>query len=344
MAEDFNLLDILKIISPGTTIRTAIEDLVRARLGALIVFYTEKLNGLFEGGFRINTKLTPQRLVELCKMDGAIIITPDRKKILYANTLLVPDKNFLSNETGTRHKAAERTAKQAETITIAVSERKNKVTIYYKDIKYVLRSTEELLRRATETLQILEKQREIYDNLLANLNILEITNLVTIRDVCIILQKIETIVKISENIHRYILELGREGGIIKMRFRELTLNIEETEKQIVKDYVKMKFEKTKQILYDLSFDSLLEIQSISNLLFLSPPEERISPRGYRFLKNTSLTEDKIKEIGANFFSLEEILNSDRKKIVRVLGTEEQASLLFIEIEKIKDQIIAGKKF
>lgn len=342
--DNLELLEILKMLSPGTMIRTAVDDLVRAHLGALIVFHSEKLEPLLEGGFRLNTKLTHQKLVELSKMDGAIIITADRKKILYANTMLVPDKNIPTNETGTRHKAGERTAKQAETVAVAVSERKNKVSIYYKDMKYILRSSSELLNRATEMLQILEKQREIYDSLLSNMNILEITNLVTVRDVCSLIQRIETIKKIASTIERYILELGKEGIIIKMRFKELLLNIEDTENLLIEDYVKIKSHKVKQILSDLSFDSLLDTPLIANLLFSRTLEEKITPKGRRFLKNTSLNLEHTDDLISRFGNLANILNSSEEKLIEVLKTHDDFKRFSKETEKLKEQILAGKKF
>ncbi|VVB79940.1 DNA integrity scanning protein DisA [uncultured archaeon] len=128
----------LKIFAPGTAIRTALDDLLRANMGALIVVDKEGLLKIVDGGFRVNCKFSAQRLVELAKMDGALILSEDLKKILYANTLLVPSAKIKTRETGTRHKAGERTSKQFKTIVIAISERKRKITLYYGDERYVL--------------------------------------------------------------------------------------------------------------------------------------------------------------------------------------------------------------
>ena len=128
-------LEILKMISPGTSIRSAVDDLLNARMGALIVFENELTQSITERGFRINSKFSQQKLVELAKMDGAIILSRDGKKILYANTLLFPSVEITTKETGTRHKAAERTAKQTKALVISVSERKNKVTVYWGNMR-----------------------------------------------------------------------------------------------------------------------------------------------------------------------------------------------------------------
>ena len=134
------ITDILKIIAPGTLLRTGIEGVQKAKTGGLIVAYNDIVENIFEGGFKINARFTPQRLIELGKMDGAIILSRDLKKILYANVLLTPNNSIPSNETGTRHKAAERTAKQANTMVIAVSQRRDEITLFYKNIKYVLKT------------------------------------------------------------------------------------------------------------------------------------------------------------------------------------------------------------
>ena len=175
--------------------RTVINDLIGANLGALIVFDSSELEKLIEGGFRVNCRFTPQRLFELCKMDGAIVVSSDSRRILHANVLLTPDSTIPSNETGTRHKAAERTAKQANTFVIAISERRRKTTLFIGGIRHILRSSEEVFREIGNTLQILEKQREIFDDLLSKINILEVSNLVSVSDICKVIQRAEIILR-----------------------------------------------------------------------------------------------------------------------------------------------------
>ncbi|MBU4339292.1 diadenylate cyclase, partial [Patescibacteria group bacterium] len=151
-----DFVDVLKIFSPGTAIRSALDSILRAEIGALIVVDIENLSKIMERGFRVNSKFSPQKIVELSKMDGAIILSKDLKQILSANTLIFPDVKILTKETGARHTVAERTAKQMNTIVIAISKRKKKITIYFGELKYELEKSSEVLRRAAETLQILE--------------------------------------------------------------------------------------------------------------------------------------------------------------------------------------------
>ena len=310
------LTDVLKLVSPGSVLRIAIDDILRAGMGALIVIDSPEMKNIVEGGFRVNTKLTPQKIVELAKMDGAIILSSDLTKIIYANVLLVPDTRIPSNETGTRHKAGERAAQQANTLIIAISERRKKISVYHGILRYILQNTEELLSRANETLQILEKQREIFDELLSNLNVLEISGLVVVSDVCSILQRIGMITKVSAMMERYLIELGKEGVVIKMRLRELLRNIDREKELILKDY-DVKGEKV-DVLADLSFDELLDIGNIANTLFSFSPEEKTQPKGYRILSKINIPVDIVENIVNETANLDNLLNINEDKLKEIL--------------------------
>jgi len=341
--KELDLVDILKLIAPGSSIRIALEDMLKAKLGALIVIEKSGFYDAVEGGFRVNCRFSPQRLVELAKMDGAIILSKDMKKIIYANTLLVPDVVIQTKETGTRHKAAERIAKQFGTIVIAVSERKNKVTIYYKDLRYELEESSEILRRAAETLQILEKQKEIFNELLSNLNILEINNLVTTSDICSVLQRMEMIDRISAMVKRYLVELGKEGLIVSMRLKELTKNLNKEESLILKDYFGAKASRADTTLKNMSFDFLLENQNISRMLFDELHDRNISPRGYRIFGKTDLMEKDIKLLISTFKTLDKILNADIESMLKIFKKQESVDFFNKELKTLKEKIMVGKK-
>ena len=290
-------LDFLKLVSPGTSLRTVIDDIIRSDLGAMIIFDSTGLTqNIMEGGFRINSRFTSQKLFELCKMDGAIILSQDQKRILYANILINPDTNIRSIETGTRHKAAERTARQAHTFVIAISERRKKTTLYHGSSRYYLKSTEELIRNITSNLQILEKQKEILNENISNLNILEMSELVSVSDVCKVIQRAEMILKISESIKRNFTELGKEGNIMHMRYREILRGVEKSESEILRDYANIPLKRAKTLLANLTFDGLLDTESIARLILEKPLEESISPKGYRFLSHLTLSAKEISQI------------------------------------------------
>lgn len=330
------LIDALKLVSPGTVLRTAIDDILRAEMGALIVMNSPDLKNIIEGGFKVNTKFTYQRIVELAKMDGAIILSSDLSKILLANVLLFPDIGIPTNETGTRHKAAERTARQADTLAIAISERRKKITIYHGKLRYILKHTEELLSRATETLQILEKQRELLDELLSNLNVLEISGLVVVSDVCSVLQRVEILMRTAKTVERYLIELGREGIIIKMRLRELLKNVDKEKKFILRDY-----SAKESALDEFNFDDLLDAENIAQLLFAKSGEEKVYAKGYRILNKMSLEKDEINLLIKKMEDLSSILGADESQLKKVLG--ERKDNFDKEVSSLKEQIMMAKK-
>lgn len=338
--EDF--LEVLKLFSPGTLMRSALDDLLRARMGALIAVDKADLLKIVDGGFKINSRFSPQRLVELAKMDGAIVLSSDLKKILYANTLLIPGGSYKTTETGTRHKAAERTAKQFNTLVVAVSERKNKITVYFGEEKHVLRSGSEILRRATETLQILEKQKDIFDDILSHLNILEITDLTTTSDVCNVLQRIEVIRRVTDIVKKYLVELGKEGIIVSMRLKELTKNVNFEREMIVKDYFGNNFERIEELLNNMNFDFLLETPNISRILFEDIHEISVFPKGIRILSKAGIPEKERDLLVSNFNTLEKVFDADKEPLSQTLGRK-SVDILKKDLDSLKEKILEGKK-
>lgn len=342
MATDKKMIDYLKKVSPGNPIRTVIDDLVRAGLGALIIFETPELylKKIFEGGFKINCEFTPQKLFELCKLDGGVIISHDLDKILFANVLITPDNTISTNETGTRHKAAERCAKQADTFVIAVSERRKKTTLYLDNSSYYLKTSDELMRNITANLQVLEDQRSSFNELLGKLDILEISEMVSAIDVCRIIQKAELMIRINDDIKREIIEIGIEGRIINMRFKELTRGFEKTESEIIRDYATHPLKKTKTLLQNISFEELLDIETVSSLILEKNLEETITPNGYRFLSHLELTDKEISDIVKKFNSLDKILDLEEKELEAIL--KDKYENIKKEIENLREQILSGK--
>ncbi|MBS3090784.1 DNA integrity scanning diadenylate cyclase DisA [Candidatus Pacearchaeota archaeon] len=337
-----DILPILKLVAPGTALSSAIIDITKAKKGALIIVDTQNLQKIIEGGFRVNCRFTPQRLVELSKMDGAIILSKDMKKILYANTLLSPDIRIPTRETGTRHKAAERTAKQFKTIAIAVSERRNTITLYYENLRYSLKNSSEVLSRAIESLQLLEKHCEIFQDLLTNLNVLEFTNLATINDICLIIQRAEIILKISTMIRRYIVELGNEGVLLRIRLKELVKDIEKEEMLVIEDYSKLKARKTKNLFSVLSFEELLDINNI--LLALACKEEDTPlGKGSRLLSKAKIEQQDILKLVKSFKNLNTIFESPTEKLAAVLNNESKARKLQKDLIHMKEQVMLGKR-
>lgn len=338
--QSLSKLDILRKISAGTELRNAINDIVHGGLGAIIVISNPKVYDCFQGGFKVDCEFTQRRLVELAKMDGAIILSPDFKRILYANTLLTPNTNLPSSETGIRHQAGERTAKETNTLVLVVSQRRGETTIFNNDYRYLLQPSEDLLRRATENLQLLEKQRDIFNELLVNLNILELTNLVSIADVCKILQRIEMINKMTNLVNEQIIELGEDGIILKMRMREVIKGIDQENRLIVQDYI-ANYENTIRFLASLNFEEILDIERIANNLFNQPQDQTINPKGFRILSKTTLHEETVASLITEFQTLDQIINADHQLLIRTLGTN--VDRFHKEISHLREQILVGKR-
>jgi len=335
-----SFMEVIGKLSPGKSLRIALDDILEGKTGALIVVDCPELRDIMDGGFRINAGFTNQRLAELAKMDGAIVLSADMKKILFANVLLVPDSKIQTNETGTRHKAAERTAKQTGTIVIAVSERRNKIALFYEEKKYILEDSENLLRKATETLNILEKQREIFEELMKNLNILEITNLVSVGDVCNLLQRIQVITRMMDTMKRYLTELGNQGVIVRMRVKEIFKGIEHLEELLLRDY-SSRIQNTKRILSSINFDSVPDMESLSLMLFETSADDSIIPKGFRILEKLNLTEREIKTLIINFENLKNIIDANEQEISKILRAK--SASFKKELDIIKEQILMGKK-
>jgi len=333
-------IDILKKISAGTPLRNAINDIVHGGLGAIIVISNSKTYDCFQGGFKVDCEFTQRRLIELAKMDGAIILSPDFKRILYANTLLTPNTNLPSSETGIRHQAGERTAIETNSLIIVVSQRRGETTIFNSSYRYLLQPTEDIMRRATENLQLLEKQREIFNELLINLNILELTNLVSIGDICKILQRIEMVRKMTKIVNEQIIELGEEGIILKMRMKEVIMGIDEEDQLIVKDYLKNN-EFTIKFLESLNFEEILDVERIANNLFNLPIDQSVNPQGFRILSKTTLHEETIQSLINEFITLDSIINADHQILIRTLGTN--VDRFHKEISHLREQILIGKR-
>lgn len=325
---------VLKMIAPGTNLRAALEGALKGGKGALIVVDNESLLPLIDGGFRVNCRFTPQRVAELTKMDGAIVLSKDVKRIDYANVLLTPDSKMKTSETGTRHKAAERTAKQIGGLVIAISEKKHDITLFYKNLRYAIKSTEEIRRKVNENIQLLEKQRELFDSYIDKLNKLELRNYHNIEQVVLVIQKGLLIQKIASDLSKFIVELGNEGALLKTRLKEIISGVDKESSLVIKDYTYVDMKRTKALLHELSYDEILDEGKILNALAYESIAQRKPIPGWRILSKTLLPEQDIAALIKAKGSLGDVLHSSARAYFDVLG-EEKANLLKEDIEKIK---------
>lgn len=337
--EDKKFLDALRKIAPGTPLREGLSYIIQGSIGGLIVISSSpKARALAEGGVKINVPFQPTLLYELSKMDGAIFLDKDVTRIISANTFLVPDETIYSEETGTRHRAAQRFAHQTGEIVIAISQRRSTVTLYVGEIKQVMDSIPTLLNKASQALQTLEKYKATLDRLLVELSVRELEDLVTIYDVTRTVQHTEMVLRIMKEIKYYIVELGVEGRLLEMQLRELEESANEG-MTVIRDYYRDKeIRNEKDVLTRLSkFSSkeLLNLGNISNALGyglnISAVDEYLVPRGYRILTKTHrLPRPVIENLVNTFNNLRTIIQAPREKLVDVEGMGD------VRAEKLKE--------
>src|SRR6478672_1984761 len=219
---DPSILTAISRIAPGTQLRQGIDDIIRAREGALIVIGEPlELSFMFSGGIRLDQGFTPQLLYELAKMDGAIIVNSAIAKIAQANVQLMPDPTIPSNETGTRHRTAERVAKQTEALVVSISQQRETVTVFVGQARYQLDPVADVLAKTNQALATLETYRQRLEQVLTRLTALEFQNAVVLDDVLVTLQRAEMTSRMAEYIERACVELGSEGRLIRLQLEEL---------------------------------------------------------------------------------------------------------------------------
>ena len=349
--KDKELINILKMMSPGTPLREGLENILRAKTGGLVVIGdTEQVLDLVDGGFTINSEYSPSYVYELAKMDGAIIISSDLKKIHYANAQLVPDSTIPTFETGTRHRTADRVAKKTGALVVAISQRRNIITVYKGNIKYVLRDSSVVLARANQAIQTLEKYVSVLDRVVLNLNVLEFQDLATLFDVITAIQRTEMVMRIVSEIERYISELGNEGRLIFMQLSELIKNIEQDGIWLIRDYCQnnMDYNEIYKQIQGLDSGELLEVETISKALGYSGVplvDTLISPRGYRMLnKIPRIPVGVIDNLVKQFKELKGIMEATFEQLDKVEGIgEARAKAIKNGLRRLKEQIMINKQ-
>jgi diadenylate cyclase len=345
------LMSILKIMAPGTSLREGLENILRAKTGGLIVLGDcKEILDVVDGGFGINSDYSPSYLYELAKMDGAIIISNDLKKILYANTQLMPSPAIPTFETGTRHRTAQRIAKQTGYVVVAISQRRTIITVYKDDIKYVLRDSSVILARANQAIQTLEKYGFVLERVVRNLNLLEVQDLATLFDVITALQRTEMVMRIVGEIERYICELGNEGRLISMQLGELVKSVEEDGILLIRDYCQsgMDYTGVYMQIENMTSEELIDLDYISKIIgYIGVPlvDTLISPRGYRILNKISrIPANVIENLVVHFKELKAIMEASFEQLDSVEGIgEARAKAIKNGLRRLREKFMLDKQ-
>ena len=328
-----DLLDALAAVAPGTPLREGLDRILQARMGALVVVGDgpDVLN-ICSGGFLLDAAYSPQRLSELAKMDGAIILAADASRIARANVHLVPNPNVPTSETGTRHRTAERVARSLAVPVVSVSEDMQVINVYVGDDKHPLEEIPRLLNRANQALSTLERYKSRLDTVQAALSALEVEDLVTLRDVVTVLQRTEMVRRIAEELNLTIIELGDDGRLVHLQLEELLGGVADDRRLVIQDYFHEDAEwhlpEALEALAGLATDDLLDLRQVAASLHLASAglidlDTHLEPRGYRLLSRIPrLPEAVVDRIVDRFTNLQKIMRATIDDLDDVEGVGE----------------------
>ena len=321
-------------VAPGTVLRDGLERILRGRTGGLVVLgHDRTVEAMASGGFSLDIDFSAQRLRELAKMDGAVICDRDATKLLRAAVQLLPDPSIPTDEQGTRHRTADRVSKQSNFPVVSVSKSMNTIALYVAGRRYVLEDSGQILSRANQALATLERYKMRLDEVSGTLSALEIEDLVTVRDVASVAQRLEMVRRISSEIADYLVELGTDGRLMSLQLDELIAGVESDRQLVVRDYQphggrKHKgIESSLQDLDALSSTDLLDLLAVARALgFTVSPElldSPVSPRGYRLLARVPRLPDVIMErLVGHFGGLQKLLAASIDDLQAVEGVGE----------------------
>ena len=322
----------LEMVAPGTALREGIDDIVHAGTGGLITIGDpDELSFLFSGGIKLDIDYTPAMLYQVAKMDGAIVLNGNATRITMANVQLTPDPTILSLETGTRHRTAERTSKQTDALVIAVSQRREIVSLYVDGAKYILAEIPVVLAKANQALATLEKYRSRLDQVSTRLTALEFEGGATLHDVLTVLQRAELVTRMAVEIERYIVELGSEGRLIEMQLEETMVGTAADKAALVHDYIARDVDDAFAVALEqitrLPHQDLLDFGRLAELLGydrkLNTLDYPVSPRGYRILERIPrLPKLVVAQIVREFGGLDEMLAATDSELENVEGVGE----------------------
>jgi diadenylate cyclase len=325
----------LAMVAPGQPLRDGLDRILRAKRGGLVVVGDgPDVLSICSGGFLLDSEFSPQRLSELAKMDGAIIIASDASRIARANVHLMPDASIPTTETGTRHRTAERTGRSIDVPVLSVSAAMSVIAVYRGDLKHTIQPTGWLHDRTDQALATMQRFRSRFDTTLGNLSILEVEDTVSVGDVVSVIQAAEMVLRIAEEVDGYLVELGEDGRLVGLQSAELVDGVARTLDFVVRDYCVMSPEEAAdrtafeewvvEQLANLSSDGLRNPNRVASILRLPgafhDAESGIEPRGYRLLYHLPRLSDIIIErIVGRFINLQHIMRASLAELEQVEG-------------------------
>jgi len=325
----------LAMAAPGRPLRDGLDRILQAKRGGLVVVGDQPaVLSICTGGFLLDAEFSPQRLSELAKMDGAIILAADASRIARANVHLMPKASIATTETGTRHRTAERVARSIDVPVISVSAAMSVITVYRNDRKHTLQPVGWLRDRADQALATLQRFRTRFDVALGNLSALEVEDTVSTGDVIGTIQAAEMVQRIADEVAGYLVELGDDGRLVRLQLAELTDGVAPSLRLVVRDYLRGpaqapgtgvdRVDRVLAHLATLSSSELLDPHVVAEVLALpaslTDAHSGVEPRGYRLLHRLPRFSDSmIERIVGRFVNLQQIMRASLGELEQVDG-------------------------
>jgi len=340
----------LRVLAPGTELREAVDDIIKGEHmgGLLVIADRDAVAPIASGGIVIDAPFSAQVLYELAKMDGAIILSEDLETIRLANVQLMPDPDTPTSETGTRHRTAERVARQIDAIALAISQERNTVNVYTGGSRYQLDSIQEVLTRVTQALATLQSHRTQLDRGADSLSVQEFRGTVTLDDVLVVVQRAEMAQRMIADIGEWVLELGNEGRLVEMQLAELADGVADERVAVIRDYrnaaTTSDAERVLAEVAGLAYRDLLEFAVLARVLGYPearPLEQRLKPRGYRALACVpSLTADEVERIVAAFSGFDALTRASLRELEQIEGIPaERAREVQHGLRRLHDHVV-----
>jgi len=351
--QDPRLLRAIDAVAPGTELREGLDNILHARTGGLIVVgETEDFAFMLSGGIRLDIDYSPAMLYQVAKMDGAILVNADGSKITWANVQMMPDPTIHSVETGTRHRTAERISKQVDALVIAISERRQVVSLYLDGAKYILQDIPAVLAKSNQALATLNKYRTRLDELSSRLTRAEFSGGVVLYDALAVLQRSELVSRMATEVERYVIELGTEGRLIEMQLEETMVGVASERQALMRDYVVEDTEENIQFMQEqltsLSHQDVLDFGRLAELLGYDRKVNTLDlvtePRGYRMLASVPrLPRLVVQKIVQRFGSVEAALRASDDELASVDGVgPSRAKEIREGVRRLQESVMADR--
>lgn len=337
------------LIAPGTVLRDGLERILHGRTGALIVLGDgRKVRDLCTGGFALDVACTPTALRELAKMDGAIILSSDRERIVAAGIHLMPDAAVPTEEFGTRHRTGDRVSRQTGTAVLTVSSSMATIALFLDGVQHAVPGSEQVLARANQALAALARYRERLGEATARLTALEIQDQVTVRDLITVVQRLEMTARLQAEIARYVVQLGADGRLVDLQLQELRAGAENLADVLDKDYRDAGAGRPPlgAEVSTLPLEELLDAQTVARAAGFGPGdhlEQRLHARGLRQIHQIGRIPPSLAaRLVDRFGTLQELFGARTSELLEVEGVGEQRARIIREgLSRIAENAYLG---